>query len=176
MRKCRLFLALFLSVLLVLTGSVHAAQAEAQTFEGAGHGMQGPITVNVTVDEGKITGIEFLVYTETGNITAVAKERIPALIMEHQSLGLDAVTGATLTSYGIINAVANAAEKAGLDVKAMRTQKADVAERHLANSKTIFLRLVEKVRSFPKDVERQCIEARDYEALEMAVIEHLMGK
>jgi len=123
MRKRRLFLALFLSVLLVLTGSVHAAQAEAQTFEGAGHGMQGPITVNITVDEGKITGIEFLVYTETGNITAVAKERIPALIVEHQSLGLDAVTGATLTSYGIINAVADAAEKAGLDVKAMRANK-----------------------------------------------------
>ena len=64
----------------------------------------------------------------------------------------------------------------GLDVKAMRTQKADVAERHLANSRAVFLRLVEKVRTFPKDVERQCIEARDYEALEIAVLEHLMGK
>ncbi len=64
----------------------------------------------------------------------------------------------------------------GLDVKAMRTQKAEVAERHLANSKAIFLRLVEKVRTFPKEVERQCIEARDYEALEIAVIEHLLGK
>ena len=42
----------------------------------------------------------------------------------------------------------------GLDVKAMRTQKAEVAERHLANSKAVFLRLVEKVRTFPKDVER----------------------
>lgn len=64
----------------------------------------------------------------------------------------------------------------GLDVKAMRTQKAEVAERHLANSKAVFLRLVEKVRTFPRDVERQCIEARDYEALEIAVLEHLMGK
>ncbi|MHB0955329.1 MAG: TIM barrel protein [Pirellulaceae bacterium] len=64
----------------------------------------------------------------------------------------------------------------GLDVKAMRTQKAEAAETHLANSKAIFLRLVEKVRTFPQDVERQCIEARDYEALEMAVLNHLMGK
>ena len=38
----------------------------------------------------------------------------------------------------------------GLDVKAMRTQKAEVAEKHLANSKAIFLRLVEKVRTFPQ--------------------------
>ncbi|MCU0961686.1 MAG: TIM barrel protein [Pirellulaceae bacterium] len=64
----------------------------------------------------------------------------------------------------------------GLDVKTMRTQKADVAEKHLANSKAIFLRLVEKVRSFPRQVEQQCIAARDYEALELAVLEHLMGK
>ncbi len=63
----------------------------------------------------------------------------------------------------------------GLDVKAMRSQKADVAEKHLSNSRTIFLHLVEKVRTFPKAVEEQCIADRDYEALELAVIEHLMG-
>ena len=64
----------------------------------------------------------------------------------------------------------------GLDVKAMRSQKADVATRHLSNSRTIFLHLLEKVRTFPKDVEQQCIANRDYEALELAVIEHLLGK
>ena len=63
----------------------------------------------------------------------------------------------------------------GLDVKAMRSQKADVAEKHLSNSRAIFLRLLEKVRSFPKDVEQQCIADRDYEALELAVLEHLLG-
>lgn len=63
----------------------------------------------------------------------------------------------------------------GLDVKAMRTQKADVAHRHLANSRAVFLHLLEKVRTFPKDIERQCIADRDYEALERAVLEHLMG-
>ena len=64
----------------------------------------------------------------------------------------------------------------GLDVKAIRTQKADVATRHLSNSRSVFLRLVEKVRSFPKSVEQECIANRDYEALELAVLEHLMGK
>ena len=63
----------------------------------------------------------------------------------------------------------------GLDVKAMRSQKADVADRHLTNSRTVFLRLVEKVRTFPKDIERQCVASRDYESLELAVLEHLMG-
>lgn len=63
----------------------------------------------------------------------------------------------------------------GLDVKAMRTQKPDVACRHLSSSRRMFLALVEKVRTFDRDLERQCIADRDYEALEMAVMEHLMG-
>ena len=63
----------------------------------------------------------------------------------------------------------------GLDVKAMRTQPAGTAAKHLTNSRTVFLRLVEKVRSFPRDVEARCIAERDYETLELAVLEHLMG-
>ncbi len=46
----------------------------------------------------------------------------------------------------------------------------------MANSREIFLLLLEKVRTFPKDVEQQCIANRDYEALELAVIKHLLGK
>ena len=63
----------------------------------------------------------------------------------------------------------------GLDVKAMRTQKAEVATKHLSNSREIFLALVEKVRTFDKELERQCIENRDYEELELAIMRHLMG-
>jgi len=63
----------------------------------------------------------------------------------------------------------------GLDVKAMRTQKADHATLHLKNSREIFLMLVDKVRSFPQDIELQCIADRNYEALELAVLKHLLG-
>src|SRR5439155_14249768 len=63
----------------------------------------------------------------------------------------------------------------GLDVKAMRTQKAEVATKHLANSRRIVLALVEKVRTFDRKAEKQLIEARDYEGLEMAHVAHLMG-
>lgn len=63
----------------------------------------------------------------------------------------------------------------GLDVKAMRTQKADVAHKHLTNSRAIFLRLVDKVRTFPQAVADELIAARDYEELELLVLGHLMG-
>jgi xylose isomerase len=61
------------------------------------------------------------------------------------------------------------------DVKAMRTQKAEVATKHLANSKRIFLDLVEKVRTFDWNLQKQAAANRDYEELEMAILRHLMG-
>jgi xylose isomerase len=67
-------------------------------------------------------------------------------------------------------------EFVGLDVKAMRTQKQDVATKHLANSRTIFLRLVELVRSLDKSKVKELVKQRDYEELDMLVIDHLMGK
>lgn len=63
----------------------------------------------------------------------------------------------------------------GLDVKAMRTQKADVANKHLSNSRAVFLRLVDKVRSFPQAEADKLIAARDYEELELLVLNHLLG-
>ena len=63
----------------------------------------------------------------------------------------------------------------GFDVKAQRTQPAEKAAAHLATSKAIFLRLVEKVRSYPVKAADECIAARDYEALERLVLEHLLS-
>ncbi|MCP4452327.1 MAG: TIM barrel protein [Planctomycetes bacterium] len=66
-------------------------------------------------------------------------------------------------------------EFVGLDVKAMRTQKQAVATAHLSNSRTIFLKLLELVRSLDEAQMDQLIADRDYEALEMQIINHLLG-
>ncbi len=66
-------------------------------------------------------------------------------------------------------------EFVGLDVKAMRTQKGHGVTAHLTNSRSLFLHLVDKVRSWDRQAEAQMIEARDYEALELAILKHLMG-
>lgn len=65
-------------------------------------------------------------------------------------------------------------EYIGLDVKAMRTQRDDACYRHLENSLKIVKLLEEKVRKFDYGFRQKCIEARDYEALEMYVMELLM--
>jgi xylose isomerase len=67
-------------------------------------------------------------------------------------------------------------EFVGLDVKAMRTQKQEAATKHLSNSRAVFLRLVELVRSLDKGKVEKLITERDYEELDMLIINHLMGK
>jgi len=96
-----------------------AAEPINGVFEGTGYGMQGKIVVSLTVENGKMTKIEFVENNETPNVAKVANERIPAQIIEHQTLVVDTVTGATLASYGIMNAVKDAAKNAGLDVEAL---------------------------------------------------------
>src|SRR5262245_48466568 len=64
----------------------------------------------------------------------------------------------------------------GLDVKAMRTTKAADQTKHLANSREMFLRLLDVARSIDAaKVEAYRME-RDYEGLEMYVLGMLMGK
>lgn len=64
----------------------------------------------------------------------------------------------------------------GLDVKAIRTQPAEIATKHLRNSMQIFLRLVELSRSLDRQAVNRLVEARDYEELDWLVLSHLMGR
>jgi xylose isomerase len=66
-------------------------------------------------------------------------------------------------------------EYVGLDVKAMRTQKFEVSTKHLSNSKTIFLRLLELSRSLDEEKVNALIADRDYEELDLLIMSHLLG-
>lgn len=69
----------------------------------------------------------------------------------------------------------NDGEWVGLDVKAMRTQKAP-AVAHLANSRTIFLALLEVSRSLDDAKVEALVATRDYEALDMLIMQSLMNR
>ena len=66
-------------------------------------------------------------------------------------------------------------EYVGLDVKAMRTTTDEDSYKHLENSLKIFRALEEKVDRFDYDFQKKCVENRDFEGLEMYVMELLMG-
>jgi xylose isomerase len=63
-----------------------------------------------------------------------------------------------------------------LDIKAMRTQKQKVATKHLSNSRTIFLKLLDVVRGQDEKKIDQLVAARDYEELDLLIVNALMGQ
>lgn len=66
-------------------------------------------------------------------------------------------------------------EYIGLDVKVMRTEKQDGSYRHLENSLKIAKALEAKAEKFDCGFQEKCVAERDYEALEMYVMELLMN-
>jgi len=74
------------------------------------------------------------------------------------------------------NGYGNEGEFVGLDVKAMRTQKAEQASQHLSNSREIFLALLDVVRGLDTAQLDILIAERNYEALEMEIIRALLGR
>lgn len=75
----------------------------------------------------------------------------------------------------IDNQYGNHGEYVGLDVKAMRTTSQEDSYKHLENSLKIFKALEKKARRFDTGYQDQCIEHRDYEGLEMYVMNLIMG-
>ena len=92
----------------------------AQVYTGTSTGAKGPVTVALTVQNGKILDAAVTKTSETVGVADVALARIPAQIVEHQTITLDAVTGATLTSNAIMRAANSAARTAGLDMDALK--------------------------------------------------------
>jgi len=73
------------------------------------------------------------------------------------------------------NGYGNNGEYVGLDVKAMRTSPAEANYGHLKTSLAVFKMLEDKVERFDYAFQQKCVENRDYEALELYVMELLMG-
>ncbi len=114
-----------------------AGSYTAGTYTGTAAGRNGDITVSVTFTADSITEIEVTEHQESAGIADPALERIPAAIVKSQSLGVDAVTGCTITSQAIIEAVAAAAAEAGADVEALRAVKVEKETAGEAIEKTV---------------------------------------
>ena len=107
------------------TTSVPEGGYKDGTYQGSGTGFGGTITVQVKISGGKIASIEILSAAgETGSYFASAKGVISKMI-SGQTPNVDAVSGATYSSNGIIQAVQNALAKAGngKTAKATKTTK-----------------------------------------------------
>lgn len=115
----------------VMTGSV----AMAETYSATGNGYHGEMTVNVTIEDGKITDVELGDNHETNVVIDRAFPVIRERILEANTADVDSVTAATFSSYAIKTAVADAMQQAGLEAPKVAMQNAEkTATEHAAES------------------------------------------
>ncbi len=90
------------------------------TYTASAQGNNGPVELSVTFSEDAITEITIGEHAETQGLSDPAFEKIPAAIVQYQSLGVDTISGATYTSNAILDAVADCVAQAGGDAEALR--------------------------------------------------------
>lgn len=122
----KIALALLVCLLLVMTSAMALAYTEG-TYTAQAQGNNGPVTVSVTFSADAITEVAVTEHAETAGLSDRPIEEIPAAIVEHQSLGVDTISGATNTSNAILNAVADCVEQAGGDVEALKAVEVEAA-------------------------------------------------
>lgn len=95
------------------TESVSETGLTDGTYTGEAEGFGGNIQVEVIIQSGQLTDINIVSADgEDGAYLGMAQDIIPEII-EKQSAEVDTISGATFSSTGIKNAVAQALEKAG---------------------------------------------------------------
>ena len=99
----------------VPTGRFRAGTYTANTI-----GMGGYFEVTVTFSSDAITHIQVGENSETLMVGTEAIRILPQRILADQSLGVDTLSGATITSFALLNGVRQCVEQAGGDVKALQ--------------------------------------------------------
>ncbi len=101
-----------------------------------GKGIGGKVPVTVTIKDGKISDVTVGDNSETQGIGSKAIEQLPELIVEANGTdGVDAVSGASVTSKAIFTAVNDCLEQAGTaDVKPETKLKTDSDSAHSSSS------------------------------------------
>lgn len=102
-----------------------ADNAAEATGKGTAAGKNGDVAVRAVLAGDELLELELLESQETPGVGEAALDRLEALIVQNQTLNVDMVTGATLSSMGYLSAVKSALESAGQDAK--QWQKRDHA-------------------------------------------------
>lgn len=92
------------------------------TYTAEAEGKEGALKIEVTFSEKELTGIEIVSQGETAGIGDAAIESLRRQIVDAQSLAVDAVSGASETSAGLLAAVEDAVKQAGGDAELFRTR------------------------------------------------------
>lgn len=89
------------------------------TYTATAEGFHGDIKLDVTVDAETITDITIVEQSETEGIGATALPKLAQAVLDSQTLGIDTVGGATVTSNAFLAAMTDALTQAGADMDKM---------------------------------------------------------
>lgn len=98
----------FLILLIIMSGCAvfKSSQTDGdEIFTGAGQGYRGPVTVQVMMNGNQIIDISII---DSAEDRFTAMEELADLVVAYNSVNIDAVTGATESSRGFLEAVQNA--------------------------------------------------------------------
>ena len=104
----------------IVTTPVVAYAAGVKTAQGEVKGKIGEIKIMVAVEDNKILDVRILENRETPSHASKALEQIPKEIVKRQSLDIDAVSGATVTSDAILKGVEETLRKLGIDKSTLK--------------------------------------------------------
>jgi len=105
------FLIFLLALFVVVSGCVglqRGFSGDGEVFEGTAQGYRGPVTVQVTLNDGFITEISIIESAEDRQVGAAAMEELLDLVIFYNSTDIDVISGATESSRGFFEAVQNA--------------------------------------------------------------------
>jgi len=91
------------------------AEGVSGEFSGTAQGIGGDVVVTITLDNGVITDVKAVGENETQGIGSVALEQMPPEMVAGNTINVDAIATATVTSNAILEAAALALQEAGLD-------------------------------------------------------------
>ncbi|WP_232697465.1 flavocytochrome c [Brevibacillus daliensis] len=101
---------------------------KAGTYDVEVDGHNDKIKLQVVVDDSTIKEIKIVGHKESAGISDAAFEKIPKAIIDGQTLAVDTVSGATVSSKAIIAGVTEALTQAGADVEALKNKTAATTE------------------------------------------------
>ncbi len=115
----------------MMSAAVFGASYTPGTYEAAAAGRNGDVKVEVTFTEDAIESVNVTEHAETDGIGTTAVETLPGAIVDNQSLGVDVVAGATITSEAILAAAADCVTQAGGDAEALKAAAVEEKEPEL---------------------------------------------
>ncbi|NMD38885.1 MAG: FAD-dependent oxidoreductase [Christensenellaceae bacterium] len=109
-------LSIILTLCMLMSGII-LANAEMAftpgTYDATVKGFGGDLKLEVTVDETSIKEVKIIEHAESPGISDPAITKLPALIVEKQTVALDTISGCTVSSTAILAAAKDALLKAG---------------------------------------------------------------